>query len=237
MLVDLGKAYYEAGEHSKAITALQRVHSVDSQNLVGMDVLASLLCAEKRSKELESLSTRLMNDYPEASQSWLAIGYLCLAQMKPQKALYFAHKAIGCGSQPEQRLEGMLLKGRVLLDKKRWPDAVQHLQEALRLDGHRFEIYESLVGAFLEQNKTREAHRAASMCRSQLGEQNPRAAALYASVLAREGTLTEAVAVLEKAIRKAPYLLNVVYLLVELYEKRGEFEKAVNLLHKQADVT
>src|SRR5690349_6422583 len=110
VLTDLGKAYYFLGELSKAITVLQRLHSLDSLNLKGMEFLSSLLCEEKRVKELESLATRLMSDSPTANEPCIAFGYLCLAQKKPSKALYFAHKAATTGRDTRLRLEGMILK-------------------------------------------------------------------------------------------------------------------------------
>lgn len=97
----------------------------------------------------------------------------------------------------------------------------------------RFELYEGLVSCHLEQHKSKEARMAANYCIKQIG-QNARTITLYASVLSRDqATLAEAQKILEKAVNAAPYLLKAVYLLVDIYDKQGNYGRAVDLLRRQ----
>ena len=48
------------GDHPGAFATLSRVHQMDPNNLSGMDVLAAIMCRDKKVKELESFSTRLL---------------------------------------------------------------------------------------------------------------------------------------------------------------------------------
>lgn len=91
LLTDLGKSYYFAGENGKAITILQRAHSLDPLEMDGMDILSALLSEEKRTKELESLATKLMSENGESPQAWVAMGYLCKT-LKVRKLSAICHR-------------------------------------------------------------------------------------------------------------------------------------------------
>ncbi|VDK25630.1 unnamed protein product [Anisakis simplex] len=79
---------------------------------------------------------------------------------------------------------------------------------------------------------------AASNCRHQLGKDNARALYLCAMVFAKdETTIKDAQKLLEKAISISPHLLDAVFLLVELYDRTQNYEKAITLLKKQAETT
>uniref|UniRef100_A0A914X9J4 Anaphase promoting complex subunit 7 n=1 Tax=Plectus sambesii TaxID=2011161 RepID=A0A914X9J4_9BILA len=191
---------------------------------------------ERKTKDLESLATRLMTDSPTSTEAWIALGYLCRAQNKVPKALYFAHKACeDDGWRPST--QAMLLKGRVLMDSKKFGEAAQHFHEALLSDRDCFELYEGLVQCQLEQNKMKEARLIARNCRDTLGLQAPRPLTLAASVLAKDpSTVGEAQVMLETAVNVAPYLLDAVYLLVDLYDKQGLYDKAISLLRQQTEL-
>lgn len=138
ILCSLAMSYYFAGEQNLACQTLQRVHTLDKMYIDCMDVLASLLAEEKnRQKELETLATDLIQISPDAKQSWVAMGYLCRSLKKFPKALYFAHKACGDGKQ-QSYVEGMLLKGVVLMDMKKFNEASLHFHEALQSNPFRF---------------------------------------------------------------------------------------------------
>lgn len=148
VLCGLAMSFYYAGEHGKSCATLQRVHTLDPMYVDCMDVLASLLSEEKRTKELESLSTHLMQSSHDLKQSWVAMGYLCRALKKFPRALYFAHKACGDGKQ-QSYVEAMLLKGLVLMDLKKFNEASLHFHEALQSNPYRLvSICETFFGHY-----------------------------------------------------------------------------------------
>ncbi|KAK4298424.1 hypothetical protein Pmani_029230 [Petrolisthes manimaculis] len=233
ILATLGESYYLAGDSKNALTMLQRAHSVNHLNLRGSDLLASLLASEKRSRELEDLAMLTTSVSDTAPQPWITMGYYCQFSKKTTKAIYFAHKA--CSINP-RCVEGLLLKGTLLLELKKLQEAVMHFREAMQIAPHRFEPHKGLVDCYLAMHRSREAVTIASNACKLLG-QTPRALTLYASVLIKDTlTVSKGKSLLEKALKEDPYHLPAVYLLCELYEQDMRYEAAIELLRKQVAV-
>ena len=138
VLVDQGLAHHWAGQGEQAVAVLSRAATLDRQLLRGMDSLAALLANLGRTRELETLATRLMGVSEEAPQPWVAMGHFCHLNKKSPRAVYFAHKACLLDTR---NVEALLLKGNVLLDLKKLPDAMNHFREAMQIAGHRFEAH------------------------------------------------------------------------------------------------
>jgi anaphase-promoting complex subunit 7 len=138
LLVDQGLAHQWAGRAEEAVAVLGRAAALDRQLVRGMDGLAALLAGLGRTRELETLATRLMAVSEEAPQPWVAMGHFCHLNKKSPRAVYFAHKACLLDTR---NVEALLLKGNVLLDLKKLPDAMNHFREALQIAGHRFEAH------------------------------------------------------------------------------------------------
>lgn len=236
ILVELGRLHYALGERQKAAVQLQRAHSLDVGCSYSMDILAYILAQDDKLKELESLAATLMDSH-ESPEAWVAYAFLAKCQRKSDKALYFAQKAcFMCESQVQPM--AMLLKALVLMDKRKFDDAIQHVRDALVFTPNDFDLYETLVQAYLMQNKLQEARLAACNCRHQLGKDNARALYLCATVSAKDdSTIKDAQKLLEKAISLSPHLLDAVFLLAELYDRTHNYEKAITLLKKQAETT
>ena len=113
-----------------------------------MDCLAAILCKEKRSKELENLSSRLMSITEDATEPWIAMGYYCYLNRKGSRAVYFAHKAVLINPKC---VEAPILKGNVLLDLKKVNEAMNHFREALVMAPHRFELHKGVIDCYLAQ--------------------------------------------------------------------------------------
>lgn len=233
ILATLGETYYLAGDSKNALTFLQRAHAVNHLNLRGSDLLACLLGAEKRDRELEELAMSTTAVTDTAPQPWITMGYYCQLSKKTTKAIYFAHKA--CSINPRS-VEGLLLKGTLLLELKKLQEAVMHFREAMQIAPHRFEPHKGLVDCYLAMHRSREAVTIASNACKLLG-QTPRALTLYASVLVKDSlTVSKGKSLLEKALKEDSYHLPAVYLLCELYEQDLRYESAIELLRKQVAV-
>jgi len=228
VLVDLGLAHHWAGDIEQAMVVLSRAASVAPHNMRGMDSLAALYAQTGKTRELESLATRLMGISEEQPQSWVAMGHFCHLIKKSPKAVYFAHKACLLDTR---NVEALLLKGQVLLDLKKLGDALNHFREALQLAPHRFEAHRGMVDCYLGLSRQREAVTVATGACKHLSN-SPRSLTLFATVLLKEPlSCARAKSLLEKAASTGH--LPAVYLLVELLDREGATQRAVDLLSGQ----
>lgn len=88
---------------------------------------------------------------------------------KTTRAIYLAHKACTLGDRSDVHAEALLLKGALLLESKKFSEALIHFQEGLAISPFRFELHEGLVNCFLERNKIKEALAAAQYCMKRIG--------------------------------------------------------------------
>jgi len=228
VLVDSGLGYQWAGHQDQAIRVLQRAQAIDRQLLRGMDSLAALLAAQGRTRELETLATRLMEVSEEAPQPWVALGHFCHLNKKSPRAVYFAHKACLLDTR---NVEALLLKGNVLLDLKKLPDAMNHFREAMQIASHRFEAHKGMVDCYLGLSRQREAVTVATGACKNLSN-SPRALTLYARVLLKEPlSVARAKSLLERAAGVGH--LPAVYLLADLLDREGTPNRGIELLQRQ----
>ena len=226
--VDMGLAHHWAGHTDQAILSLARAVSMSTLTMRGMDSLAALYAETGKVRELENLSVRLMNLSEEHPQPWVAMGYFCHLAKKSPKTVYFAHKA--CTLDPRND-EALLLKGRVLLDLKKLPDAINHFKEALNVAPYRYEAHKGLVDCYVGLSRHREAVNFATGCCKHLAN-SPRALTLYASVLLKDQlSQSRAKGLLEKAAVTG--YLPAVYKLVELLDREGATHRAIDLIQQQ----
>uniref|UniRef100_A0A0N5ALW1 TPR_REGION domain-containing protein n=1 Tax=Syphacia muris TaxID=451379 RepID=A0A0N5ALW1_9BILA len=243
IIVEIGRLYYVYGERQKATNYLQRAHNIDPCYTSSMSILAYIYAQDHKLKELESLGANLMLA-AESPEAWIAYGFLAKCQGKHDSALFFAQKAIiivyvACMlSESQADPMAMLLKALVFMDKRKYDEAVKHLRDALIYDPQNYDLYETLVQAYSEQHRPNEARLTANHCRHHLGQNNARALYLCAKVAAKDERLVnEAQIQLEKAVSLSPHLLDAVHLLVELYDRKKNYDKAISLLKKQTEIT
>uniref|UniRef100_A0A0R3RFB4 TPR_REGION domain-containing protein n=1 Tax=Elaeophora elaphi TaxID=1147741 RepID=A0A0R3RFB4_9BILA len=236
VLIELGRLHYTVGENQKAAVYLRRAHHLDPSTSYSMDILAFILAQEQNYKDLENLAATLM-DAQETPEAWVAYAFLAKCQKRHDKALYFTEKACKLADWHVHPM-AILLKALILMDKKKFDEAVAELRDALVIHPANYTLYEALVHAFLLQEKTQEARVVACTCRHILGQDNARALYLCATLAAKdESTVKDAQKLLEKAIAISPHLLDAVFLLVALYDKTQSYEKAITLLRKQTQTT
>lgn len=228
LLVDQGLAHHWAGEVDLAIRVLSRASSLDRHLLRGMDSLACLLAQEGHTRQLETLSTRLTGVNEESPQSLIALGHFCHLNKKSPRAVYFAHKACQLDTR---NVEALLLKGNVLLDLKKLPDAMNHFRQAMLIASYRFETHKGMVDCYLGLSRQREAVTAATSACKYLSN-SPRALTLYATVLLKEPlSVARAKSLLERAAKSNH--LPAVYLLVDLLDRELATGRAIDLLQEQ----
>ncbi|XP_042903063.1 anaphase-promoting complex subunit 7 [Parasteatoda tepidariorum] len=232
VLVSVGEAYYINGDYANAMIVLERAHSVDQLLIKGMDIYAALLAKEKKVKELESLTARLISINDTVPEPWIAMGYFCFVSKKGTKAVNFAQKA--CTINPLY-VEGLLLKGMVLYELKKYQDAMDEFCDAFKIAPHRYEANKGMVDCLLALHRTREAVAVANTACKYLG-QTARALTLCASVVLKDPlSADKAKSILEKALKQDPTYLNAVYMLATIYEQERLYEKGIELLRKHTE--
>ncbi|KAK7793833.1 hypothetical protein R5R35_014328 [Gryllus longicercus] len=235
LLVAMGECYYYSGDTKNALISLQRAQAQDPHMERGLDILAALLAKERRHKDLERLVAvpSGVSATEHSPEHWVAMAYLLHAAKRNSKAIYFAQKA--CMAHP-RNVEALILKGAILMEIKKYTEAVIHFREAMQMAPHRFEPHLGLVDCYVGMHRLREALTIASNACKQLG-QSPRALTLYASVLTKDPvTVVKARAVLEKALQQDERYLPAVYLLAEVLEQEMSVEAAISLLERQVAI-
>ncbi|QQP49981.1 Anaphasepromoting complex subunit 7like [Caligus rogercresseyi] len=228
----MGKAQFYNGDFTAASLSLSRAHKIEPFHLQGMDILASLLAKDKKTKELELFAKKLLGVSEDLPEPWTAMGYYSYLNKKSHRAIYFAHKA--CMIQ-SRSIEALLLKGNLLLDLKKVQDAMNHFREAIQLAPYRFECHKGLLECYLAQNRYREALGMAAAANLQLNR-SARGLTLYASVVMNDPlqiSINKSKQLLERALEADPCYLPAVYLLAEQLEQEMNFDEAIALLRKQ----
>ncbi|XP_064613302.1 anaphase-promoting complex subunit 7-like [Liolophura sinensis] len=228
LLCSLGEAHFKQGDYPNALLVFQRAHTLDPYNLRNMDIYAYMLAREKRVKELESLSNKMMSVTELAPEPWIVVGYFCMVTKKATRAVYFAQRAY---AKDSRNIEALLLKGSALVELKKIPEALLHFREALRLAPHRYEAHAGLIDCYTSSRRTlKEAITVASKAIRTLAR-SARSLTLYASVLARVPTMeARAKPYLEKAMKLDANYLEPVYIMAEILGKEHNFWEGINLL-------
>ncbi|XP_072163719.1 anaphase-promoting complex subunit 7-like [Diadema setosum] len=236
VLCCLAENHFMSGDLSTASTIYRRVHSLDPQYLRGMDIYSYILYKEKKSKELQSLSSELMEVTDKRGEPWVAMGYYCLCpptiQSRFARAVYFAQKAYPLKGG---KVQALLLKGKGLLEMNKVPEATLHFREAVRCAPSRFEAHEGLVECYVKANRIRDAITTFTNSVKVLGN-NPRTITFLASLLARDRlSMEKARTMLEKVLQQDPNYLPAIYLTVEILNEEQKYPGAIQLLRKQLE--
>ncbi|KAF2366018.1 Tetratricopeptide-like helical domain [Trinorchestia longiramus] len=233
LLATLGTTYYMQGDEKHALPSLQRAHELEPLSMEGVSMLGSLYYFDKRIKELETLAGATVAVSENCAHPWILLAYYCHMSKRTTKAIYFAHKA--CSIDPVS-VDGLLLKGGLLLELKKTQEAVLHYREAMHLAPNRFEPYKGLVDCYLAMRRNMEAVSMASNS-TKLFCHSPRALGLYASVLIKDGlNAQKGKTILEKVVKDEPNFLPTVFLMCDVYMSERRYDKAQELLLRQVNI-
>jgi len=233
----LGEGSFHSGHYTQALTQFRRVHTIDPLCLKNMDLYAYLLAKEKKFSDLHCLAQNLMSVSETSVEPWVAMGYSSLHsptvhKNKIVRAIYCAQKAY---SLDNLCVQALVLKGSGLMDMKKFPQAIQHFQEAVKMAPNRFEAYQGLVDCCLSNRKMKEAYAWATRAAKAMGN-NARTFTLIASVLAKDqSNKAKAKQYLQKAMSFDPNLLEPVHLMVDIMLQDQEYAKGVELLRKMLE--
>ncbi|XP_012288203.1 anaphase-promoting complex subunit 7 [Orussus abietinus] len=233
LLVTMGECYYYAGDAKNALLCLRRARAIEPDSVKGLDIYAAVLHKMHHIKELEKLIPAVTATGDCTAEGYLVMAYALYATRKFSRANTLVIQAINLSPN---NVEAIILRGNILIEQKKYQDALNHFRQAMQLKPHRFEPHKGLVDCFIGMHRLREALNIASSACKQLGH-TQRALALYASVLMKDPvSVGKAKNLLQKALALDETYLAAVYLLAEIYEQEMNLEAAIELLTRQIDI-
>ncbi|KAJ8681890.1 hypothetical protein QAD02_017682 [Eretmocerus hayati] len=231
LLVTMGECYYLSGDYKNSLLCLRRARLIEPDSTKGLDIYAANLHQAHHVAELEKLISFISSSNECSSETYTAMAYALLALHKLNRANTIANQAI---RMSPDNVEAYILRGNILIEQKKFQDALHHFRQALQLKPHRYEAHKGLVDCFIGMHRLREACNVALATYKQLG--SPRALTLYASVLMKDPVnLGKAKIFLEKVLAQDDTYLPAVYHLAEIYEQEMNLEAAIELLTKQTE--
>ncbi|XP_065078088.1 anaphase-promoting complex subunit 7 [Ochlerotatus camptorhynchus] len=235
LLVLIGECYYHNGEYENAYTYLKRAHSLYPYMKNGIQILAILMAKKKKINELEKMiapTSTFPMEY--SSEMWFVMAQYLYSTAKYDKAVYFVQKA--CFLNPKNA-EALILKAEILLQLKKYQEAIAHLRFAQQFAPYRYEVHKVLVDIYLLMNRLREAQAQALKALKTIGETSRLLVLLGRTYLKDDSTKAKAKTLLLKALEMNENYLPAVYLLADMYRQENDAASCIKLLKKHASLT
>nr|XP_019533517.2 anaphase-promoting complex subunit 7 [Aedes albopictus] len=235
LLVLIGECYYHNGEYENAYTYLKRAHSLYPYMKNGIQILAILMAKKKKMSELEKMiapTSTFPMEY--SSEMWFVMAQYLFSTAKYDKAVYFVQKA--CFLNPKNA-EALILKAEILLQLKKYQEAIAHLRFAQQFAPYRYEVHKVLVDTYLNMNRLREAQAQALKALKTIGETPRLLVLLGRTYLKDDSTRAKAKTLFMKALEMNENYLPAVYLLADMYRQDNDASNCIKLLKKHASLT
>nr|XP_012147821.1 PREDICTED: anaphase-promoting complex subunit 7 isoform X3 [Megachile rotundata] len=233
LLTTMGECYYYAGDDKNALLCLGRARNIEPDVMKGVDVYAAVLYKTHHIKELERLIPSITASNECTGEIYVAMAYSLYATRKLGRANTLTAQALNLNPND---IEATILRGNILIEQKKYQDALFFFRHAVQLKPYRYEPHKGLVDCLVGMHRLREALNIASGSCKQLGH-TARVLTLYASVLMKDPvSVGKAKNLLEKALLQDEVYLPAVYLLAEIYEQEMNLEAAIALLERQVEI-
>ena len=233
LLTTMGECYYYAGDDKNALLCLRRARIIEPDVMKGVDVYAAVLYKTHHIKELERLISVVTASNECTGEIYVAMAYSLYAAGKSGRADTLTAQALNLSPND---IEATILRGNILVEQKKYQDALFFFRHAVQLKPYRYEPHKGLVDCLVGMHRLREALNIASGSYKQLGH-TARVIALYASVLMKDPvSVGKAKNLLEMALLQDEVYLPAVYLLTEIYEQEMNLEAAIALLERQVEI-
>ncbi|KAL0134898.1 hypothetical protein PUN28_001582 [Cardiocondyla obscurior] len=233
LLTVMGECYYYAGDDKNALLCLRRTRVIEPDITKGVDIYAAVLYKMHHIKELERLIPVITANNECTGEIYVAMAYSLYAARKFSRANTLTAQALNLNPND---IEATILRGNILIEQKKYQDALYFFRHAVQLKPYRYEPHKGLVMCLVEMHRLREALNIASSSCKQLGH-TARVLTLYANVLMKDPvSVSKAKNLLEKALSQDEVYLPAVYLLAEIYEQEMNLEAAIELLERQVEI-
>lgn len=131
-----------------------------------MDIYAAVLQKTNHDTELEKLIPLLSSLSEHSSETYTAMGYALFSFHKYNRAITIANQAM---NMSPNNVEAIILRGNILIEQKKFEDALHYFRQASQLKPYRYEAYKGLVDCSMELRRLRDASNNASAAYKQLG--------------------------------------------------------------------
>ncbi|CAK9830696.1 Anaphase-promoting complex subunit 7 [Anthophora retusa] len=209
LLTTMGECYYYAGDDKNALLCLRRARIIEPDVMKGVDVYAAVLYKTHHTKELERLIPIITASNECTGEIYVAMAYSLYAARKLGRANTLTAQALNINPND---IEATILRGNILIEQKKYQDALFFFRHAVQLKPYRYEPHKGLVDCLVGMHRLREALNIASGSCKQLGH-TARVLTLYASVLMKDPVSV-----------------------AEIYEQEMNLEAAIALLERQVEI-
>jgi tetratricopeptide (TPR) repeat protein len=229
--------YSKDGFFLKAIAIYKKINKIDPSKLDVYSRLAELYAKQGLAMEAKSQYQVLADyylkhgDVPGALSTYKRISELDPNSINVHVKLADLHSQIG---QNDEALKEYDRVGRMLLKRGMLDEAVQVFRKALKIDASNLELAESLVTSLLESNDATNAIQLLEISLEK-NRENPRLLALLGRAWLAKGDLSEAGRVLERGLASNPTDTTIRETLADLLLRRGEVDRALDLVNPMVD--
>lgn len=131
-----------------------------------LDIYAAVLHRTQHITDLEKLIPFLSALNEHSPETYTAMAYALFALHKLNRASTIANQAI---QMSPNNIEAIVLRGNILIEQKKFQDALHYFRQASQLKSYRYETHKGLVDCLIGVHRLREASNAASTAYKQLG--------------------------------------------------------------------
>lgn len=166
LLITMGECYYYSGDDKNALGCLRRARAIEPDSTRGLDLYAAVLYKTQHTKELEKLIPTISISSECTSEVYVAMAYALFAARKLNRANTLTTQAINLNPT---NIEAVILRGNILIEQKKYQDALHQFRQAMQLKPYRYEPNKGCVDCFIGMHRLREALNIASGGCKQLG--------------------------------------------------------------------
>ncbi len=130
--IDLGRTEAALNQYEQAFAAYQRALELEPNNLEALQNMAEMQVLQRDFRRAERTAAQIMRISPGDPRALLVSGYIALARGQGEAALATAERVLARYPGDES---GLLLKARALAQLQRGPEAIQLLENSLRVTG------------------------------------------------------------------------------------------------------
>lgn len=131
-----------------------------------VDMYAAVLYKMHHIKELERLISAIIANNESTGEIFVAMAYSMYAAKKWNRANNLTAQALNMNPND---IEAIILRGNILIEQKKYQDALFFFRHAVQLKPYRYEPHKGLVDCLVGMHRLREALNIASSSCKQLG--------------------------------------------------------------------
>ena len=158
IFANIGRLYLRSENYKKAVSQYEKALALDPQVAEAYNGIGIALVMLERYSDAIAAQNKALAIRPDFAEAYAGLGLVYLMQKSHELALRHYQKAITlCQNKPKFEEEIHHKIGLILLNQKKYPDAVISFQTALKLNPKNVEAYHNLGLCYAHQEKTEAA--------------------------------------------------------------------------------